>query len=65
MHVSGLMERQEYDTLVDYLTTNTFPSGYTKNEKDILRRKSKTYRLNADGKLYYIKKGLELQVCMM
>ena len=39
------MEQVQYDRIVSYLRTGSFPSSMTKNEKDSLRRKAKNSKL--------------------
>ena len=52
-----IMERVQYDRIVSYLRTGSFPS---KNEKDFLRRKMKNF---VDWLLFYSdKKAADLQV---
>ena len=54
-----IMERVQYDRIVNYLRTGRFPS---KNEKDFLRRKMKNLVVK-DGLLFYSdKKAADLQV---
>ena len=54
------MEQVQYDRIVSYLRTGSFPS---KNEKDFLRRKTKNFVVK-DGLLFYSdkKKAADLQV---
>ena len=40
---SNKMEQVQYDGIVSYLRTGSFPSSMTKNEKDSLRRKAKNF----------------------
>ena len=47
------MDQQEYDRLFLYLRSAELPSGFTKNQKDSLKRKSKSFIIDA-------KKGVEL-----
>ena len=60
---SNKMEQVQYDGIVSYLRTGSFPSSMTKNEKDSLRRKAKNF-LVKDGLLFYRdkKKAADLQV---
>ena len=57
------MEQSQYDRIVGYLRTDSFPSSMTKNEKDSLRRKAKHFVVK-DGLLFYRdkKKATDLQV---
>ena len=57
------MEQVQYDRIVSYLRTGSFPSSMTKNEKDSLRRKAKNFVV-IDGLLFYRdkKKAADLQV---
>ena len=57
------MDQVEYDVLLGYLVTSRFPDGHTKNQKDVLRRKAKSF-LVRDGLLYHRdkKRGVDLQV---
>lgn len=42
------MDQTEYDVLVSYIVTSTIPKNYTKNQKDVLGRKAKSF-LVKDG----------------
>ena len=57
------MDQVEYDVLQSYLVTSRFPDDYTKNQKDALRRKAKSF-LVKDGRLHRRdkKRGVDLQV---
>ena len=46
------MNQEQYDVLLSYLRTAKLPSTLTKNEKDSLRRKSKSF-LVKNGLLYH------------
>ena len=50
--LANKMEQAQYDRIVGYLRTGSFPSSMTKNEKDSLRRKSKNFVVK-DGLLFY------------
>ena len=50
--LANKMEQGQYDRIVGYLRTGSFPSSMTKNEKDSLRRKTKNFAVK-DGLLYY------------
>ena len=52
------MDQQEYDRLFLYLRSAELPSGFTKNQKDSLKRKSKSDALFFKD----AKKGVELKV---
>ena len=58
------MEQQQYELLFSFLRDGKFPTSFTKNEKDVLRRKSKKFLVKHDGLLYYQNKkaGVDLQV---
>ena len=57
------MDLVGYDVLQSYLVTSRFPDDYTKNQKDALRRKAKSF-LVKDGLLHRRdkKRGVDLQV---
>ena len=61
--LANKMEQRQYDRIVGYLRTGSFPSSMTKNEKDSLRRKAKNFVVK-DGLLYYRdkRKAADLQV---
>ena len=40
------MDQGQYDALLSFLRTGKFPEGLTKNERDSLRRKSKSFVVN-------------------
>ena len=44
-------DQVEYDVLLSYPVTSRFPDDYTKNQKDALRRKEKSF-LVKDGLLH-------------
>ena len=46
------MDQEYYDILTTYLGTSKFPDNYSKNEKDCLRRRSKSFFIK-DGLLYH------------
>ena len=57
------MDQREYDTLFSYVKKGEFPSNFTKNQKDSLRRKSKCFFIK-DGVLFFRdkKKNADLKV---
>ena len=57
------MEQKQYDDLFSYIRTKEFPTGYSKTQKDSLRRKSKSFIIK-DGLLFFRdkKKNADLQV---
>ena len=67
--LANKMEQAQYDRIVGYLRTGSFPSSITKNEKDSLRRKSKNFKnfVVKDGLLFYKdkKKSADLQVWIL
>ena len=53
------------DTFVkvfDFLKFKSFPSGYTKSQKDVLRKRAKNFKLGEDDTLYYLSGGKQLIV---
>ena len=42
-----------YAAIVGYLDNQSYPAGYTKTQKFVLRRSCKTYKMQ-QGKLYYV-----------
>ena len=57
------MDQQEYDRLYLYLRSAELPSGFTKNQKDSLKRKSKSFIIRDDALFFRdAKKGVELKV---
>ena len=57
------MDQQEYDRLLLYLRSAELPSGFTKNQKDSLKRKSKSFIIRDDALFFRdAKKGVELKV---
>ena len=47
------MEDEQYAAIVGYLDNQSYPAGYTKTQKFVLRRSCKTYKMQ-QGKLYYV-----------
>ena len=64
MQVLSNMEQVEHDLLYGYIREGNFPDNITKNKKDSLRRKSKSFVMKDDGLLYFRdkKKNLDLKV---
>ena len=46
------MENEQYAAITGYLEHGTYPAGYTKSQKFVLRRSCKNYRMVKD-KLFY------------
>jgi len=46
------LEDEQYVVITGYLEHGTFPAGFTKSQKFVLRRSCKNYKL-VKGKLYY------------
>ena len=51
-----------FGEVFDFLKFNRFPPTYTKNQKDVLRRRVKKFKLGEDDTLYYTSSGKELIV---
>ena len=57
------MDQAQYDHLFAFLCDGSFPAQFSRNEKDVLRRKSKSFIVK-DEMLFFINgKGADLQVC--
>ena len=61
-----IMEQEKYDVLLNYVRCSRFPDNPSKNEKDLLRKKSKSYAVK-DGLVYHRdkKSSVERQVRSM
>lgn len=51
-----------FSEVFDLLKFKRFPSTYTKNQKDVLRRRAKQFKLGEGDTLYYLSNGKELLV---
>ena len=60
------MEQSQYDQIYNYIRSGELPSNRSKNEKDCLRRKSKTFCIK-NGLLFYRekKRNVDLQVIVI
>lgn len=47
------MDEKQYEALLSYLKNKKYPEEYTKSEKYVLRRSSKSYVVKGD-QLYYV-----------
>ena len=47
------MEDEQYAAIIGYLDNQSYPAGYVKSQKFVLRRSCKTYKMQ-QGKLYYV-----------
>lgn len=48
------MEEERYQALVNYIREQSYPAGYSKNQKYILRRACNNFELIGDDQLHYI-----------
>ena len=56
------MDQAQYNQLLAFLCDGSFPAQFSKNEKDVLRKKSKSFIVK-DQMLFYINgKGADLQL---
>lgn len=51
-----------FGEVFDVLKFKRFPPSYTKNQKDVLRRRAKKFKLGKGDTLYYMSGGKELIV---
>lgn len=51
-----------FDDMYGFLKFKRFPSPYSKNQKDVLRRRSKKFKIGDDDTLYFNSDGKELIV---
>ena len=55
---STTMEEEEYATLQRFLYNGEYPAGLNKQERYILKRRSRNYTLKNGKQLFYVSKGL-------
>ena len=56
-----VMEQEEYNRVYMFVQSGKYPSEFSKNQKDALRRKSKNYLLK-ESELYFRKKDVVVKV---
>ena len=55
----SMSEEEEYRHVYDFIGNHSYPTGFSKNEKRILRRKCQEHFCVRNGLLYYAARGKE------
>lgn len=55
------MDEERYFTLQQFLHTGEYPADFGKNQKYILKRSSKKFKLDKEKQLFYVSKGVNAE----